>query len=328
MGRWQPSTTRSNYLSNAALCAVTLVEGRPTLESLLAENPPLGSPFDVIYFVGLVGMLAATAWAAYRLAIVWWHAADALTATATGRLRAACARIVERHGISVDTGLWSPVGTSTLAPAIAASCRRLQTASGAVPELSSVREFLAAGAVGTERRRTELVALLREELPAACEADDALAQDPAKDSDASKRRLAIEAANDVLALELVVWVRWVLRHVRTLAFFLVLSLVVLTLLLYSYPFRPQELIRLGFLAVCVVVVVSLSTVVLGMGRNPTLNVLAGKPEGQMSWDRSLLVNLVTFVVLPALATVTSQLPALAGSLLSWVEPVILAIGQR
>ena len=67
---------------------------------------------------------------------------------------------------------------------------------------------------------------------------------------AGRVRLWVRAAEEYAGTRMVEYVEWVtLSHLRELALFMLLSLLLATLLLSSYPYPPQSLLRLILLVV-------------------------------------------------------------------------------
>jgi hypothetical protein len=286
--------------------------------------------FDWLFFPGLLLMLMTTGWAAYRLAVTWRRFVRCL-GTGNARLRAACKTIVGDHGVTTSLGLWRDAPQPDLQPASGASWRQL---SAATPQAAAraprhaadwqhlatlARAALDGDAADTANRRT-LVAALRAQLPAIEAIDDAASDAGSEPGTARTRWLA--AAHGALAVELIAWVRWTMSHLRTLALFLLLSLVLSAALLWAYPFHPQTLVRFSFLLVCGAVVGVLTWVVTGLSRNPVLAQLAQSDAAPGAWDRTFLRNVLTYSLLPLLTLVASQVPILGSTLFAWVEPLL------
>jgi hypothetical protein len=130
------------------------------------------------------------------------------------------------------------------------------------------------------------------------------------------------AAEEVVAIELVLWVEWVLRHMRRLSFFLLLSIVLTTLFVSSYPYRPQQLVQTISLFVFGAVVASLVWVIGSMNRHTALSRMTGTQPGELTWDRTLYANLALYAIVPLIALVSSQNAALRETLFKWVEPLV------
>jgi len=135
-------------------------------------------------------------------------------------------------------------------------------------------------------------------------------------------------AEDYLATQVAGWAEWVVGHLRVLALFLLLSLLLTTLLLFSYPFQPQGLVRLLFTLILLITVGAILFVLTQMSRNQVLSQIAGTPPGTITWDTGFVMNLITFGVVPLLALLGSALPGLRSFLFSWAEPLIRTLAKQ
>lgn len=301
-----------------------------TLEGLVRGSPWMGWAFDTLFFPGLIAALLTTGWAAYRLVVVWRRAEALLDVQTEPRTTAACKRLVADHGLSMNLGLWAPAPRNDLQPAIARAWRRLWQAGATFTSsdqqaLCELQYLLAVEASPMPGERAKVVARLRTLIPLVEVIDDRVLDAPAPATAAAHRRTWLAHAHDVFALELLGWLRWTTSHVRTLAFFLVLSLLVTTVLLWSYPFHPQRLLRGAFLVVSVGVLIALTTVITAMNRNAVLSLLSKGTPGQVTWDRAFVSNVLTFSLVPALTMVSAQVPAVGTSFLTWLEPLFNAL---
>jgi hypothetical protein len=141
----------------------------------------------------------------------------------------------------------------------------------------------------------------------------------------SKLKLFREKAEEYLATQVVGFTEWVVAHLRVLALFLLLSLVFTTLMLYSYPFQPQGLVRILFTLILLISVGSVIYVSIQMNRHELLSLLAGTGQGEVSWDSRLVTNLLTFGAIPLLTLLGSSVPALRSILSSWFEPLLRTV---
>jgi hypothetical protein len=123
------------------------------------------------------------------------------------------------------------------------------------------------------------------------------------------------------------YIEWVIHHLRILALFLLVSLLITTLLLSGYPFMPRQLVKLSFIVLLLVSVGAMLYVNTQMNRNEVLSRIAKTEPGKITWDARFVTNLVTFGALPILTLLTSELPGLRSALFSWVEPLKIALRQ-
>jgi hypothetical protein len=141
-------------------------------------------------------------------------------------------------------------------------------------------------------------------------------------------RLWLRGAEEYAASRMVEYVEWVIRHLRVLALFLLLSLLLTTLLVSSYPYQPQSLLRLILLLVLVGAVGSVIVVLVQMNRNEVLSRIARTEPGQITWNGTFILNLVTFGVVPLLTLLSSEFPGLRNALFAWVQPLVSALAKQ
>lgn len=141
-------------------------------------------------------------------------------------------------------------------------------------------------------------------------------------------RLWLRAAEEYTASRMVEYIEWVMRHLRVLMLFLLLSMVLTTMLITSYPYQPQSRLRLILLIVLVGVVGILVFVLVQMNRNEVLSRIAHTDPGRITWDMRFLLNVFTFGVVPLLALLSSEFPGLRSALFSWVQPLVGALVKQ
>jgi hypothetical protein len=140
-------------------------------------------------------------------------------------------------------------------------------------------------------------------------------------ADAERVTLFRGKAEEYLATQVVGYAEWVVAHLRRLALFLLLSLLLTTVMLYSYPFPLQGLVRLLFTLTLLITVSSVIYVSLQMNKHEMLSLIAGTTAGVVNWDARLVTNLLTFGLVPLLTLLGSALPGLRNALLFWAEPL-------
>jgi hypothetical protein len=127
---------------------------------------------------------------------------------------------------------------------------------------------------------------------------------------------------------MVEYIEWVIRHLRVLALFMLLSLVLTTLLVSSYPYHPQSLLRLILLLVMVFTVGAFIAVLVQMNRNEVLSRIAHTEPGEVTWNASFILNLFTFGVVPLLTLLSSEFPELRNALFAWLQPLVNALVKQ
>lgn len=144
---------------------------------------------------------------------------------------------------------------------------------------------------------------------------------PEQKQAAENLKLFREKAEVYLATQVVGFAEWVVAHLRVLALFLLLSLLLTTVLLYGYPFQPQGLVRIIFTFILLISVSAVIYVSIQMNRHELLSIIAGTGAGVVSWDARLVTNLLTFALVPLLTLLGSALPGLRSGLLDLVQPL-------
>jgi hypothetical protein len=141
-------------------------------------------------------------------------------------------------------------------------------------------------------------------------------------------RLWVRAAEEYAASRMVEYVEWVIRHLRVLALFMLLSLLLTTMLVSSYPYQPQSLLRLILLFVLAGSVGSLVVVLVQMNRDEVLSRIARTEPGRITWNGTFILNLFMFGVVPLLTLLSSEFPGLRNALFAWLQPVVNAVAKQ
>jgi hypothetical protein len=138
-------------------------------------------------------------------------------------------------------------------------------------------------------------------------------------------RLWLRGAEEYAASRMVEYIEWVIRHLRVLALFMLLSLLLTTLLVSSYPYPPQSLLRLILLLVLAGAVGALILVLVQMNRNEVLSRIARTEPGRITWNAPFILNLFTFGLVPLLTLLSAEFPGVRNALFAWVKPLMDAM---
>jgi hypothetical protein len=138
-------------------------------------------------------------------------------------------------------------------------------------------------------------------------------------------RDAIRTAEEFMAIECVRYIESVLHDLRRLASYLLVSLLLSVALLSSFPFQPQGIVKLAFIALLLCTVVVLFLVMTQMSRDDVLSQITRSEVGKVSWDTTLVLNMVLFGAIPLLALLSSEFPSVRTFLFSWAEPMVRSI---
>ncbi|MSR62153.1 MAG: hypothetical protein EXS08_06890 [Planctomycetes bacterium] len=282
--------------------------------------------FDRLLLAGILALLFTTAWAAYRFAAVWLALRAYLKQRDHEALHKAWKNLESALGKATTLDLWTLGSGANLRELLAPRWRALLGHEG-VRWTRAGHETERVAWADMERDpalHAELLTELRSKI-ALAQSRHSLARPDADAAEPGFLESWLDLAHETFALELVDWIEWVLRQMRTLALFLLVSLILTTALLSCYPFHPQGVFRLAFLFLLVGTCGSLLFVIMQMNRNSVLSRITGTDPGQLTWDRTLVTNLLLFGVLPLATLASSQVPAVRDVLFAWLDPLFNAL---
>jgi hypothetical protein len=337
-----------------ALAVVGFAAWRGSMDDWFGSRYFTASSFDMLLAFTAGGTLVATTWGVYRLVTVWSSLRQVLCAAEDTPLRAAFGRIPGRIARLMRLTIFGSSPEQTVDAALAAQWQRLKDlyprttrevagvlrgeCARSLGELMSApgdwksRPPRCQAAQAGKRFRTMFSALkllwaaedsgvrVERVLRAGEEGDDPARLYPSRASGEWKR-----TAEDLLALELVDYVQWVMEQLHKLAVFLFLSLLLSTVLLSCYPFPGQSLVKLAFMVVLLVTVGALLLVMVQMNRDELLSRIGGTEPGKITWDSSFVLNGMMVGVVPLLALVSSEFPAVRQVLFAGLDPLVKSI---
>ena len=143
----------------------------------------------------------------------------------------------------------------------------------------------------------------------------------------SKTRLWLRTAEELAAVQVVEYLAWVFRHLRNMAVFLVLSLLLTIALLASYPFQPESLVKTLFMIILMLTVGAILLVMVQMNRDEVLSRITKTDPGRVTWDRTFVLNGLLVGIVPMATFIGSQFPAVRDNLFFWLEPLQRLIGR-
>ncbi len=144
---------------------------------------------------------------------------------------------------------------------------------------------------------------------------------------ASPARVWVRCAEEYFAVQSVEYIEGVFQHLRRLGLFLLVSLLLSTALLSSYPFYPKDRIELVFLALMVCAVTIVIVMMVQMNKDEVLSRISKSDPGRLNWDTTFVLNLVLFGVLPLLSLLATEFPGIRNFLIGWLEPMARAMGK-
>jgi hypothetical protein len=333
----------------AALGAVGFYAWRGEMGDWFGSRYFTASSFDMLLAFSGGGTLVATTWGVYRLVTVWSSLRQVLCAAEDTPLRAAFGRIPGRIARLMRLTIFGSSPEQTVDAALAVQWQRLKdlyprTTREVMGVLSgecarTLGELMSAPgdwrsrpprcqAAQAGKRFQAVFGVLRllwaaedsgvrveRVLRAGEDGGDTARLYPSRASGEWKR-----TAEDLLALELVDYVQWVMEQLHKLAVFLFLSLLLSTVLLSCYPFPGQSLVKLAFMVVLLVTVGALLLVMVQMNRDELLSRIGGTEPGKITWDSSFVLNGMMVGVVPLLALISSEFPAVRQVLFAGLEP--------
>ena len=286
------------------------------------------SSFDALLRFGVISSIGATTWAIYRFIVVWGGIrtvlddVDPVLLPALVNLPARLARITRltpfgetsRYEIEAEVDKqWH------LLHVMEADAQLLLPASIAAPPMPRSRPFEIDG--DAHRRFSALHDKLQE-----CKAKALLAETYASSSTApttADERWARQVA-ELYAVYVADYIDWVFQHLRYLATFLMIAMVLTSVMLSSYTFHPLTVFRVISLALLGGAVVVIVSAIIQINRHHVLSAITNTTGGKLSLDSHLVSNLVTYGLVPLITVASTQLPQVREFLFSWVTPLLHA----
>jgi hypothetical protein len=136
-----------------------------------------------------------------------------------------------------------------------------------------------------------------------------------------------DVAQELVALYVIDYVEWVVRHLRHLALSIIVSLALTTMLLASYPFEPESLVKVFFFGLMAAAVLSIGSLLFHMKRDTTMSRITRTTPGEVDWDTKFVSDLVLVGAVPVLTLLSTQVPQVRAFLFSWVAPTLTALGK-
>jgi hypothetical protein len=150
-------------------------------------------------------------------------------------------------------------------------------------------------------------------------------------SDEFRRKFAgsvglwMRVAEEFAAVQTANYIEWAQQHLRELAFFLLLSMLITTALLSSIPFQPGSMVRVLFGFAAFGGVGAITYVMTSMNRDEVLSKLDRTKPGEITWNGPFITNVAMYVILPVLALLSSEFPRLRAVMFAWTEPLLQTI---
>jgi hypothetical protein len=130
-------------------------------------------------------------------------------------------------------------------------------------------------------------------------------------------RRAYRMAELFFASRVVDLLREVFPHFRNLMTFVTIAILLALLAMSSYPFAQRDtLLTIAWLSVGSAVG-TMGYVFVTMNSDRVLSLLSGTTPGQITWNSTLVTQILLYGILPVLGLLGVQFPGQAGSILSW-----------
>jgi len=130
-------------------------------------------------------------------------------------------------------------------------------------------------------------------------------------------------AEEFIALRIVMYIRHVLRQMRSVLWFIVIDFVLTVLALSSYPFQSNRVVSVACVGILVILGAGMVVVLAQMDRNTVLSRLSDGTPHELG--TSFYLRLTSFGALPLLTVLATQFPPIAQFLSGWVQPVLEAL---
>jgi uncharacterized membrane protein len=134
----------------------------------------------------------------------------------------------------------------------------------------------------------------------------------------------VKAAEDLIALEVVMRISQCMVHLKNLAYYLAFAPILLLLAVNSYPFQPERFLQVCLWTILLGVVASVLAVYVGMERDELLSRVSKTRPNAVEFDRTFLTNVLAFVI-PVAGIVLAQFPYVSDMLNQWLGPMITGV---
>jgi hypothetical protein len=130
-------------------------------------------------------------------------------------------------------------------------------------------------------------------------------------------------AEDLVAMRYYTYIRYVVRELRNLVFFIAMAFSLLFLAFHTYSFRADQTIDWSFLVLFLTLGAGVTVVLYQMELDPILSHFGGRQPGEVGL--SFYLNLLKYGAVPLLTVIGSQVPAVSNLLLRWVQPTLQSL---
>jgi hypothetical protein len=130
-------------------------------------------------------------------------------------------------------------------------------------------------------------------------------------------------AEEFVALRFVMYIRHVLRQMRSLLWFIVIDFVLTVLALSSYPFQSTSLVTVLCVGTLLILGSGIGVVFAQMDRDAILSSLSSSTKNEIG--KPFYMRLASFGALPLLTVLATRFPTISQFLSGWVQPALEAL---
>jgi hypothetical protein len=130
-------------------------------------------------------------------------------------------------------------------------------------------------------------------------------------------------AEEFIALRFVMYIRHVLRQMRSLLWFIVIDFVLTVLALSSYPFQSTSLVTVLCVGTLLILGSGIGVVFAQMDRDAILSSLSSSTKNEIG--KPFYVRLASFGALPLLTVLATRFPTISQFISGWVQPALEAL---
>jgi hypothetical protein len=133
-------------------------------------------------------------------------------------------------------------------------------------------------------------------------------------------------AEELLALRVIAYLRYVFAELRGYLMGGLFPALLLVFAVSAYAFQPKSMISFALLGGLLAAIALTLGVFVKMNRDAVLHLIGGGEAGEVSFDRNFFNNILTYGVLPLLGLVATLVPAVGQVANDWFRPLLRIVG--
>lgn len=131
---------------------------------------------------------------------------------------------------------------------------------------------------------------------------------------------------EFFAVRTVSYIRHVFSHMRSSLLAAMLCSFLTLMAMNTYAFEPKQFASLAIWAVILIGVALTVWTFVQMDRNAVLSAISGTKPGQVTFDRTFVLNILTYGILPVAGVVVTQFPHVGSMVVRWLNPLLRVAG--